>query len=412
MKNVQQTFERVHTKFIRNKEYFKKIIERLQQKKNLSKYNKLNQLLFDADKLDCELQSNLMMVTAEGQAGATVLCEKVATLKKMYRELYEVTKPWWRQWLEAIVIAVVLAYIIKTVIFGLYSLPSGSAEPTLLIGDKVWANKFVYFFKEPQRGELVIFDNAEYQYSNNKLVYLWQRYIGLPIPLLGIGWGPENVVKRIIAVPGDTIEGRVEEGKTVIYLNGKKLDEPYLNPYPLVRVRKMVGFIDAEKFGPFNVPNFLRWQPYPHVGTGLSYDPQKPFNEQPYYKLTDEELVRDPLSGGLALSYPRTPSYDITAFGSLRCVDEFGPITIPPGRYWGMGDNRKNSRDSRYWFFLDKKLIHGRASFVLLSIDSCESFWLFELLKHPLGFWTKKIRWDRFFKRLGQFNGRSDLQKS
>ncbi len=410
MKNLQRSFEHVHAKLMHKKEYFKAFIDQLKQTGKLSEYNKLSQLLNEADEFDRDLQSNLLMVTAEGYTAEPILRNKIKSFKAIVRELNSSTKPLWRQWIEAVLTAMVLAFVIRNVVFGLYHVPSGSAEPTILVGDRIWANKFVYFFKAPQRGDLVVFDNAEYPYSSNKLVYLWQRYIGLPIPFLGINGGPENVIKRLIAVPGDTIEGRTEDGKTELYLNGKKLEEPYINPYPLIHVRKVVGIIDAEKIGPFRVPSFLRWQEFKHM-QACSYDPQKSLSEQPFYKLADDEVVRDPLTGEFALSYPRMPSYDRTSFGSLRCADEFGPITIPPGRYWMMGDSRKNSRDSRYWFFLDEKLIHGRASFIIFSLDSCEPFWLFELIKHPVDFWTKKIRWNRFLNGLGLFNGRADLQK-
>ena len=48
----------------------------------------------------------------------------------------------------------------------------------------------------------------------------------------------------------------------------------------------------------------------------------------------------------------------------------------------------------------DKKYIQGRVSFVIYSIDSEEAIWLFDLLKHPIDFWTKHIRWNRFFKTI------------
>jgi len=65
-----------------------------------------------------------------------------------------------------------------------------------------------------------------------------------------------------------------------------------------------------------------------------------------------------------------------------------------------MGDSRKNSVDSRWWLFLDEDFIHGRASFIIYSIDSQEAFWLFDLIKHPIDFWTKHVRWNRFFRGL------------
>ena len=63
-----------------------------------------------------------------------------------------------------------------------------------------------------------------------------------------------------------------------------------------------------------------------------------------------------------------------------------------------MGDSRRNSTDSRVWLFLDEDLIHGRASFIIYSIDSEEPFWLFELLRNPVRFFTKHVRFNRFFR--------------
>ena len=87
-------------------------------------------------------------------------------------------------------------------------------------------------------------------------------------------------------------------------------------------------------------------------------------------------------------------------------VDAFGPITLKENMYWAMGDNRKNSHDSRNWGALHGDTIKGRASFVIFSIDSQEQFWLFDIIKRPLTFWTKQIRWNRFFKSLNTFNGK------
>jgi hypothetical protein len=53
--------------------------------------------------------------------------------------------------------------------------------------------------------------------------------------------------------------------------------------------------------------------------------------------------------------------------------------------------------DSRYWLFLDHSAIQGRVSCILWSVDSEEMFWGFELIKHPINFWLKAVRWNRCF---------------
>lgn len=325
--------------------------------------------------------------------------------KKHAKQLTEMVKPLWRQWIESLGVALLLVFVLRNFVFGLYHVPTGSAEPNILVGDRVWGNKMAYFFDTVKHGDLVIFDNPEFPYDrSSKLNYYWQRYIGLPIPILGLSGGPENLVKRAIAIPGDVIQGKIENGKTVIYRNGKKLDEPFVNRLPLIRVRKEVGFIPFKRFGPFSIPHFLQKM---NVERNYTFDPEKSLNDQPCYRLESNEIVHHPAHHERIFSYAYDPIYsmDFRHEGNVFCADEFGPITIPAGKYWMMGDSRKNSRDSRYWHLLDKELIHGRASFVIYSIDSEESFWLFELIKHPLDFWTKKIRWNRFFKALGTFNG-------
>lgn len=327
------------------------------------------------------------------------------SIKKQAKQLREMVKPLWRQWFESLGIALVLVFILRNFIFGLYHVPTGSAEPNILVGDRVWGNKMAYFFDKVHRGDLVIFDNPEFPYDRSNIIkYYWQRYIGFPIPLLGLSAGPENLVKRVIAVPGDTIQGKVEDGKTVIYRNGKKLNEEYVNPLPLIRVQKEVGFIPFKRFGPFNIPQFLQRM---KVERNYTFDPKKSLADQPCYRLDPHEIITSMSTGEKIFSYAYDPIYtiDFRREGYVISVDEFGPITLPENKYWAMGDSRKNSRDSRYWHLLDHEFVHGRASFIIYSIDSEESFWLFELIKHPIDFWTKKIRWNRFFKGLGTFNG-------
>jgi len=398
MKKIIQKFEELKTKYLSRRESFKDRIENYTSRSSRKARVRGLELIDVADTLVRELTHDLV-APAHEHIQLSIIKKKLRTFKKTYKELHELAKPGWRQWVEAIGIALLLALLLRNFIFGLYHVPTGSAERNILVGDRIWGNKMIYFFKPVKRGDLVIFDNPVFDYDrSSSLNYYWQRYIGLPIPLLGLSSGPDNWVKRVIAVPGDVIEGKVEEGKTVIYRNGKKLDEPYVNPYPLIALNKTKGFIPWSHVGPIPIPSFLY---YETKLVHYTYDPSKPYDQQPYYYIENEEVVKKPGTDEPVLDYAFTPYYDRRLHLN---VDVFGPYKIPEKKYWVMGDSRKNSQDSRWWLFLDEELIHGRASFVIYSIDSEEAFWIFDLIKNPLDFWRKHVRWNRFLKSLNGYN--------
>jgi signal peptidase I len=316
--------------------------------------------------------------------------------KKTKHAVAQPPKPQWRLWVENIVIPILLILAVRNnPIFGWYQVPSGSAEPNLLVGDRIWGNRLAYRYDNIKRGDLAIFDDPYFTFAPAGTVqYFWQRYVGLPLPMLGLGSGPDSWVKRVIALPGDTIEGRVESGKTVVYLNGKKLEEPYVNRLPLIYAEKKAGIIPVNYLGPIPVPEFLQ---YKSRFNKYVFDPTYALDQQPYYKLKPAEVVKSPLTGGPIFDRAFTPTLR-DDYGST--VDKFGPFVVPPGKYWVMGDNRKNSGDSRMWLFLDEKAICGRAALIMYSLDSQEAFWFIDLFKHPLDFWMKIVRWNRCGKLL------------
>jgi len=372
MNNLKEALDAFSSKLESKKRFFEHEIEKWKSRGKTTLYEKAQSLLSMLEKKLAEIKE----LISQGEAKESALKARLKTCKKLYKQLREITKPSWRQWLEALIIAGSVAIVLRYFVFGLYHVPTGSAEPTILVGDRVWGNKLAYWFDEVKRGDQVIFEDPRFKFDESNWVKtVWQKYVGLPIPLLGVEAGPINMVKRVIAVPGDWIEGRVEEdGHTAIYINDKKLGEPYVNPYPLIWLDKKVGFIPF--FAKRSVPD----------GFWCTYVPNKSFEDQPYYNMKRSEVIAIP--GYSHLRPPHVPCKK----------DVFGPVKVPVNKYWVMGDSRQNSHDSRWFGFLDKKFIQGRLSFIIYSVDSLESFWMFELIKTPISFWTKAIRWNRFFK--------------
>jgi signal peptidase I len=78
-------------------------------------------------------------------------------------------------------------------------------------------------------------------------------------------------------------------------------------------------------------------------------------------------------------------THAVAAWPAVRALRDFGPVTVPEGKYFMMGDNRDDSFDSRYWGTVDRKQIIGRATVVVMSFDK-KNYWL--------------PRWQRFFTSL------------
>lgn len=115
-----------------------------------------------------------------------------------------------------------IVFLVRIFVYGFYRVPSVSMEGTMLRGEFFLSNKAGLFFLPPQQGDIVVFNDPLYLYSDTLFIRIFQQYV----------WGPESWSKRVIGIPGDTIQGTIEWGKPVIYRNGKKMHEQYIKQYP------------------------------------------------------------------------------------------------------------------------------------------------------------------------------------
>lgn len=102
----------------------------------------------------------------------------------------------WENWIKPLLVAAVLAVGIRTFLLGPYKIPTGSMRPFLMEGDRIFVDKLTYRFREPQRGDIVVF---KYPLDRKK-----------------------DFVKRLVAFGGETVE--VRDGQ--LYINSQKLEKP------------------------------------------------------------------------------------------------------------------------------------------------------------------------------------------
>jgi signal peptidase I len=124
-----------------------------------------------------------------------------------------------------IVLAFLLALLIKTFLIQAFYIPSESMQPTLMVGDRVLVNKLVYHFHSPDRGDVIVFaDPHPGPEPHRNPVSAFFHWV---VEGLGVSQPQdEDFIKRVIGLPGDVVEQR----RGAMYVNGKRLDEPYLSP--------------------------------------------------------------------------------------------------------------------------------------------------------------------------------------
>jgi signal peptidase I len=141
----------------------------------------------------------------------------------------------WRiavDWIVTVVGAVAIVLAVKAWVFNPYRIPSASMETTLhcarpgdgcraRFSDRVLANRFIYHFKDPARGDIVVFETPR---AARERCFAGGTY-----------------VKRIVGLPGET----VQERNGIVYVNRKRLDEDYIDP----------GARDHRSFGPVQIPS-------------------------------------------------------------------------------------------------------------------------------------------------------------
>lgn len=221
----------------------------------------------------------------------------------------------WREYFESAVVTVVMALFGMTFIVQAVKVPTGSMQNTITIGDHLLVNKFIFapgdsasFLpqREIRRGDIIVFKYPGNKYDPKRD----ERPDNKPIVT--------NYVKRVIGLPGDRIR---LEGRNVI-----------VNDQPLKE--RQIEAIDKNDKAPLNITEDPPRQP------GELYDV--------YYS-----------PGSVEDDYPIFRN----AAGDGR------EVVVPPASYFVMGDNRNNSEDSRYWGFVSRDLVIGRAMFVYWSYD-------------------------------------------
>jgi signal peptidase I len=227
----------------------------------------------------------------------------------------------WREWIRPLALPFLLITAAKSAFADINYVPSGSMQPTILCGDVVFINKLAYDLRVP---------------------FTFARLAQWAEPARGdivVCFAPDDgtrLVKRIVGSPGDTIEVRQD----TLFVNGTA---QIYTPLPL------------------DAPGVRDLEPA----------------ERGAAMFAREQLATTPRSS--------TRTHAVMALPARPALRNFGPVRVPDGHYFMMGDNRDSSRDSRFFGFVSRREIIGEVKGVFVSAD----------LQHWL-----RPRVGRFFMRL------------
>lgn len=247
------------------------------------------------------MDQNQPRIEEAGSTSAEALPESLSDARPRYRKSIV------REYAEAIILAMLLAFAIRVFVVQAFKIPSGSMIPTLLIGDHILVSKLSYGLQWPGDCKLRMSFPPITCYTSHAIISFGDPQRGDVIVFRYPEDEEKDFIKRIIGLPGDTIEIR----NKIVYINGK------------------------------------------------------PLEDQAYTQRVD----------------PGTIS------GSINPRDNFGPVTVPQGAYFVMGDNRDQSLDSRFWGFVNAEKIRGKAFRIYWSWNG-----------H--GDWKHWVRWERIGKAI------------
>jgi signal peptidase I len=135
--------------------------------------------------------------------------------------------------------ALVIAILIKTFLIQAFFIPSGSMEPTLMPDDRILVNRLAYRFGDIERGDIIVFADPTPSQRDRGVIGTLLHWLGEGVGV--VRPADDDFIKRVIALPGETWE--IRDGVT--YVDGRQLDEPYVNQADL----------DTRSFGPETVPD-------------------------------------------------------------------------------------------------------------------------------------------------------------
>ncbi|NOS69810.1 MAG: signal peptidase I [Verrucomicrobia bacterium] len=210
---------------------------------------------------------------------------------------------WWKKEIRPLLVLTLILFSIRSSLADWNDVPSGSMRPTIIEGDRIWVNKVAYDLKVPfTTWHIAEWSNPE----RGDIAVFFSPHDG------------KRLVKRVIGLPGDTIELRNNQ----LVINGAPVE------YQPIADELLRDIPAAEREGRVFTSEKLPGQT--HAVGGIPTAPA-----------------------------PRT----------------FAPVRVPEGQYFMMGDNRDDSFDSRFWGPVERKQIVGRATAVVLSLDK-NNHWL------------------------------------
>lgn len=264
-----------------------------------------------------------------------------------------------REYSEATITAIIIAVLLRIFVIEAFKIPSKSMVPTLMVGDHIFVNKFIYgirlpftkywltHFKEPQRGDVMVFIYPRDDVKQKSFLYIFSGLVGEGnVNKLehALGLDVPDFIKRVVGLPGDRIRFSGDD----VFINGEKLVSAPIEVVGNNPENKRQMLIKS----PSEIPDSARFKTIP-------YAPE--WQDFTYYleRLGDKTHLKQEAG---------------------RQMSEGEEIVVPEGHLFVMGDNRDQSSDSREWGFVPRENLVGKAMFIWLSLD------------HDLG----GLRWDRF----------------